>query len=95
MQLNTNYVPDDISLYLKNSQLLTTNTNLFCSFNDYANRNPTTFLSLTETKSYIPITGCVLEHILTTTNLTNTPTVFKDIILPTDLMRVYRCESGN
>jgi len=30
----------------------------------------TTFVSLTETKSYIPITCCILEHILTSTNLT-------------------------
>ena len=29
------------------------------------------FHSLTETKSYTPITSCVLEYILTTTNLTN------------------------
>lgn len=31
----------------------------------------TVFQTLTQTKPYIPISGCVLEHILTTTNLTN------------------------
>jgi len=45
---------------------------------DYIQNNPNLYLidirdfySLTETKSYTPITGCVLEHVLTTTNLTS------------------------
>ena len=33
--------------------------------------NARDFHFLTETKSYTPITGCVLEHISTTINLTN------------------------
>ena len=35
------------------------------------NTNFSKFSYLSETKSYVPITSCVLEHILTTTNLTN------------------------
>ena len=71
MQLNTNYIPDDNSLYLNNSQLLTVDNYLSFNFNDQTNLNLTTFPSITETKSYTPITGCVLEHVLTTTNLTS------------------------
>ena len=33
--------------------------------------NTRDFYSLTENKSYTPITGCVLEHIITTSNLTH------------------------
>jgi len=71
MQLNTNYIPDDTSIYLNNSQLLTVDNYLSFNFNDQTNLNLTTFPSITETKSYTPITGCVLEHVLTTTNLTS------------------------
>ena len=71
MQLNTNYIPDDTSLYLNNSQLLTVDNYLSFNFNDQTNLNLTTFPSITETKSYTPITGCVLEHIIMATNLTN------------------------
>ncbi|WPY01655.1 hypothetical protein Trichorick_01573 (plasmid) [Candidatus Trichorickettsia mobilis] len=61
----------NLSLVESNSQLFTVDNYLSFNLNDYTNLSLTTFQSLTETKSYIPITGCVLEHILTTTNLTN------------------------
>ena len=43
------------------------------SFNSYwpTNHYLDSFTLLTEIKPYIPISGCVIEHILTTTNLTN------------------------
>ena len=59
------------SLFESNSQPCTVDNYLSFNFNDYNNLNLTTFHSITETKSYTPITGCVLEHILTITNLTN------------------------
>ena len=61
----------DLSLVESYSQLFTVDNYLSFNLNDYANLSLTTFQSLTETKSYIPITGCLLEHIITTTNLTN------------------------
>ena len=39
MQLNTNYIPDDTSLYLNNSQLLTVDNYLSFNFNDQTNLN--------------------------------------------------------
>ena len=59
-----------------NSQPFTVDNHLSFNFNYNTNLNLTRFLSLTETKSYTPITGCVLEHILTTTNLTNTEKLY-------------------
>jgi hypothetical protein len=61
----------NLSLFESNSQPFTVDNHLSINFNDCTNLNLTTFHSLTETKSYTPITGCVLEHIITTINLTN------------------------
>jgi len=61
----------NLSLFESNSQPFTVDNYLSFNFNDLINSNLTKFLSLTETKSYTPISGCVLEHILTTTNLTS------------------------
>ncbi|WPY01616.1 hypothetical protein Trichorick_01530 (plasmid) [Candidatus Trichorickettsia mobilis] len=61
----------NLSLFESNSQPFTVDSRLSFNFNAHTNSNHTTFSSLTETKSYTPITGCVFEHILTTTNLTN------------------------
>jgi hypothetical protein len=61
----------NLSLFETNSQPITASNSLSCNLNDYTTLNLTTFHSLTETKSYTPITGCVLEHVLTTTNLTS------------------------
>ena len=61
----------NLSLFESNSQLLTVDNYLSFNFNDQTNLNLTTFPSITETKSYTPITGCVLEHIIMATNLTN------------------------
>ena len=61
----------NLSLFESNSQPCTVDNYLSFNFNDPIKQNLTTFYSLTETKSYTPITGCVLEHIITTTNLTN------------------------
>ena len=61
----------DLSLLESNSQSFTVDNCLSFNLNSYNKLNLTTFPSLTETKSYTPITGCVLEHLLTTTDLTN------------------------
>ena len=61
----------NLLLFESDSQPCTVDNYLSFNFNDYNNLNLTTFHSITETKSYTPITGCVLEHVLTTTNLTN------------------------
>ena len=61
----------DLPLLEANSQPFTVDNHLSFNSNDHTNLNLTRFSSLTETKSYTPITGCVLEHILTTTDLTN------------------------
>ena len=61
----------NLSLFESNSQPFTVDSHLSFNFNDYTTLNLATFHSLTETKSYAPITGCVLEHIITTTNLTS------------------------
>jgi len=61
----------NLSLFESNSQPFTVDNYLSFNYNDHTNLNLTRFSSLTETKSYTPLTGCVLEHIVTTTNLTN------------------------
>ena len=61
----------NLPLLESNSQIFTVDNRLSFNFNDHTNLNLTRISSLTETKSYTPITGCVLEHILTTTDLTN------------------------
>ena len=61
----------NLSLFESSSPPLTLNNHLSFNFNDQTNLNLTTLPSITETKSYTPITGCVLEHVLTTTNLTS------------------------
>lgn len=61
----------DLSLLESNSQPFPINNLLSFYFSDCSKTNVDIFSSLTETKSYIPIAGCVLEHILTTTVLTN------------------------
>ena len=61
----------NLSLFESDSQLFTVDNYLSFNFHDHTNSNLCKFPSLTETKSYTPITGCVLEHILTTTNLTS------------------------
>ena len=61
----------NLALFESNSQPFTVDNHLSFNSNDHTNLNLTRFSSLTETKSYTPITGCVFEHIITTTNLTN------------------------
>ncbi len=65
-----------LSLVENSTQLFTTDSQLPLNFNYHTNLNLTKFLSLTETKSYTSITGCVLEHILTTINLTSTEKLY-------------------
>jgi hypothetical protein len=60
----------NLSLFESYSQPLTLDNHLSFSFNDYVKPDLDTFTSLTDKKSYIPIPSCILEHILTTTNLT-------------------------
>jgi len=61
----------NLSQFENNSQPFIVNNHLSFNFNNHNKSNLCTFLSFTKTKSYIPITGCVLEHILITTRLTN------------------------
>ena len=61
----------NLSLLESNSNQLTIDNPLSFNFNDHTQPNFTAFSSIAETKSYTPITGCVLEHILTTSNLTS------------------------
>lgn len=61
----------NLSLFESNSQPFTADNHLSFNFNNHHNPNLTMISSLTEIKSYTPITGCVLEHIITTTSLTN------------------------
>jgi len=61
----------NLLLFESRFQSLTLDNLLSCNFHDHVNSNLTKLSSLTETKSYTPITGCILEHILTTTNLTS------------------------
>ena len=61
----------NLSLFESNSQPFTVDNHLSINCNDHTNLNLTRFSSLVETKSYTPITSCVLEHVITTTNLTN------------------------
>jgi DNA-binding MarR family transcriptional regulator len=61
----------NLSLFEISSQPFTASNSLSFNLNDYTTLNLATFHSLTEAKSYAPITGCVLEHIITTTNLTS------------------------
>ncbi len=74
MEINTNYKEDNIYLHSENFQNSLLNNQLLCKLNDSSlynqNFNRTLHL-ITETKSYLPISSCILEHILTTTNLTN------------------------
>lgn len=66
----------NLSQFESNSQSSTTSNNLSYNFNNTIKQNLTTLYSFTETKSYIPLAGCVLQHILTTTNLTNTEKLY-------------------
>lgn len=65
-----------LSLVESSTQLFTIDSKLPLHFNYHTNLNLNSFLSLTETKSYTPITCCVLEHILTTINLTSTEKLY-------------------
>ena len=53
------------------SQPFTIDNHLSSNFYDCTKTNIDTFSFFTKTKSYAPITGCVLEHVITATNLTN------------------------
>lgn len=66
----------NLSLFESNSQWSTVDNHLSFNFNNYTKLRFTTFSFFTETKSYTPITGCVLEHILTTINLTSTEKLY-------------------
>lgn len=60
----------NLSLVESYSQPFTLGNHLSCNLHDYVKSDLDTFTYLTETKSYVPIPSCILEHILTTTNLT-------------------------
>jgi DNA-binding MarR family transcriptional regulator len=66
----------NLSQHESHSQLFTGDDRLSFNFNDLTNLRFTTFSFLTQTKSYTPITCCVLEHILTAINLTSTEKLY-------------------
>ena len=66
----------NLSLFESNSQPLTLDNHLSFNFNDYVTPNLNTFTSLTHTKSYVPITGCVLEYITASIDLSNLEKLF-------------------
>ena len=66
----------NLSLFESNSQRSTVENHLSFNFNNYTKLRFTTFSFFTETKSYTPLTGCVLEYILTTINLTSTEKLY-------------------
>ena len=79
-QLETNFPP----FILDNS--------LSINFNQCTNPNLTIFSSLTETKSYVPISTCVLEHIITTNNLTSNEKLY--YLLADSLALINKNEGG-
>lgn len=79
----------NLSLFESNSQPFIIDNHLSFNFHDYTIK----FQSLTETKSYTPITGCVLEHILTTTNLTNYEKCY--YLLADSLSIIGKSQGGN
>lgn len=54
---------------------------------------PNTFIALTDTKSYTPITYCIFEHILTTTNLTTCEKLY--YILTNSLAVINKNQGGS
>ena len=60
----------NLSQFENNSLPFTLGNHLSFKFNSYVKPDLDTFISITDTKSYVPIPSSVLEHILTTTNLT-------------------------
>ena len=83
----------DLLLFENNSQPFTVDNYLSFNFHDHTNYNLIKFLSLTETKSYTTITSCVLEHILTTTNLTTCEKLY--YILANSLAVINKNQGGN
>ena len=83
----------NLSLFESNSQQFTVGNHLSFNFHDHTNSNLIKFPSLTETKSYTPITGCVLEHVLTTTNLTSCEKLYYLLADSLSLIRKNKGES--
>jgi len=83
----------NLSLFESNSQSFTIDNNLSFNFNDHTKLNLTTFSSLTETKSYTPITGCVLEHIITTPNFTKCEKLYYLLADSLSLISKNKCYS--
>jgi DNA-binding MarR family transcriptional regulator len=65
-----------LSLFEGDSTLLTLDNKLTSFFDDNFRNKINRFSSITYTKSYTLISGCVLEHVLTTTNLTNLEKIY-------------------
>ena len=61
----------NLSLLKTNSQPFTVDSLLSYNHKFHSKYNLAIFLSLTKTKSYTPIAGCVLEHIIANNNLTD------------------------
>ena len=83
----------NLSLLESNTQPFIIDNDLSFNFNDHTKLNLTTFSSLTETKSYTPITGCVLEHVLTTTNLTSCEKLYYLLADSLSLISKNKCYS--
>ena len=83
----------NLSLFESTSQLFTLGKHLSFNFNEYVKPDLDTFTYLTDTKSYVSISSCVLEHILTTTNLTHFEKLY--YILVDSLAVINKNQGGN
>ena len=82
----------NLSLFETNSQLFTVDNHLSFNLDDHTNHSLAMFSSLTENKSYTPINGCILEHVLTTTNLTSCEKLY---YLLTDSLALINKNNGH
>jgi len=83
----------NLLLVESNSQLLTLGNRLSFNFDWDIKPYSSTFISLTNTKSYVPISSCIIEHILTTTNLTNFEKLY--YILANSLAVINKNQGGS
>ena len=93
MQINTNYSENNTNFYSENFRNSVTNNWSLYKLNDYSHYFDKTLPLITKTKSYVPISSCVLEHILTTTNLTNYEKLY--YILANSLAVINKNQGGS
>ena len=93
MQINTNYSENNTNFYSENFRNSVTNNWSLYKLNDYSHYFDKTLPLITKTKSYVPISSCVLEHILTTTNLTTCEKLY--YILANSLAVINKNQGGS